>query len=148
MTETAAVTMNPRRPYLLRAIHEWISDSNCTPHLVVDAGFPGVEVPRQYVKDGKIVLNASWTATAQLKLGNDEVSFSARFGGSSMNVRVPVAAVLAIYARETGQGMIFSDDDAGPSGPESSPPPDSPPEPPKAPSSPGDVRRAKFKVVK
>lgn len=145
MTDAAAVAMNPRRPYLLRAIHEWISDSNCTPHLVVDAGHPGVEVPRQYVKDGKIVLNVSWTATAQLKLSNDEVSFSARFGGSSMNVRVPVAAVLAIYARETGQGMIFSDDDAGPTGPEPSPPSDSPP---KAPSAPSDVRRARFKVVK
>jgi stringent starvation protein B len=78
-------------------------------------------------------------------LSNDEVSFSGRFGGSSMNVRVPVAAVLAIYARETGQGMIFSDDDAGPTGPEPSPPSDSPP---KAPSAPSDVRRAKFKVVK
>jgi stringent starvation protein B len=148
VTDAAAVTMNPRRPYLLRAIHEWISDSNCTPHLVVDAGYPGVEVPRQYVKDGKIVLNVSWTATAQLKLGNDEVSFSARFGGSSMNVRVPVAAVLAIYARETGQGMIFSDDDAGPPAPSPSPPSDSSPEPSKAPSSPNDQRRAKFKVVK
>jgi stringent starvation protein B len=148
VTDAAAVTMNPRRPYLLRAIHEWISDSNCTPHLVVDAGYPGVEVPRQYVKDGKIVLNVSWTATAQLKLGNDEVSFSARFGGSSMNVRVPVAAVLAIYARETGQGMIFSDDDAGPPAPAPSPPSDSSPEPSKAPSSPNDQRRAKFKVVK
>jgi stringent starvation protein B len=141
--------MNPRRPYLLRAIHEWISDSNCTPHLVVDASHADVDVPRQYVKDGKIVLNISWSATAQLKLGNDAVTFSGRFGGASMNVWVPIAAVLAIYARETGQGMIFSDDDAGPPGPESTPtPPDTPTEPPKQPSSPGDARRAKFKVVK
>jgi stringent starvation protein B len=141
--------MNPRRPYLLRAIHEWISDSNCTPHLVVDASHADVDVPRQYVKDGKIVLNISWSATAQLKLGNDAVTFSGRFGGASMNVRVPLAAVLAIYARETGQGMIFSDDDAGPPGPQSTPTPPGPPaEPPKQPSSPGDVRRAKFKVVK
>src|SRR5512147_2459055 len=103
--------MKPRRPYLLRAIHEWISDSLCTPHIVVDATMAGVEVPRQYVKDGKIVLNVSWSATANLRLGNDEVSFSGRFGGVSMSVRVPIHAVLAIYARETGQGMIFADDD-------------------------------------
>ena len=106
--------MKARRPYLLRAIHEWISDSLCTPHLVVDANAGGVEVPRQYVKDGKIVLNVSWSATANLRLGNDEVSFSGRFGGASMSVRVPIIAVLAIYARETGQGMIFADDDADP----------------------------------
>jgi stringent starvation protein B len=138
--------MHPRRPYLLRAIHEWISDSNCTPHLVVDANHAGVQVPRQYVKDGKIVLNVSWTATAQLKMTNQDVTFSGRFGGTPMSVLIPIGAVLAIYARETGQGMIFSDDDAGPAGP--SPPPDSsPPEPPK-PTSPSDERRAKFKVVK
>jgi len=141
------VSMNPRRPYLLRALHEWISDSGCTPHLVVDANLPGVEVPRPYVKDGKIVLNVSWSATAQLKMGNDEVTFSGRFGGTSMHLRVPIAAVLAIYARETGQGMIFSDDDIGPPAPEAPPPPkDSPPEPGKPAGS--DARRARFKVVK
>jgi stringent starvation protein B len=139
--------MKPRRPYVLRALHEWISDSNCTPHLVVDATHAGVEVPRQYVKDGKIVLNVSWTATSHLKMDNDFVTFSARFGGASQGVRIPVAAVLAIYARETGQGTIFSEDDAAPPPTEPSPPGDSPPEPPK-PSSPGDARRAKFKVVK
>ena len=103
--------MKPRRPYLLRAIHEWISDSLCTPHIVVDAGVKGVEVPRQYVKDGKIVLNVSWNATANLRLGNDELTFSGRFGGTSMSLCIPIQAVLAIYARETGQGMIFTDDD-------------------------------------
>ena len=109
----------------------------------------GVEVPRQYVRDGKIVLNVSWTATAQPQDDNDDVSFSGRFGGASMIVRVPIAAVLAIYARETGQGMIFSDDDAGPPpGPQPSGPPDAPSDAPKPPSSPGDQRRAKFKVVK
>ena len=106
--------MISRRPYLLRAMHEWISDSGHTPHLVVDAGVAGVDVPRQFVKDGKIVLNVSWSATAQLKLGNDEVTFSGRFGGASMMVFVPINAVLAIYARETGQGMIFSDDEPAP----------------------------------
>jgi stringent starvation protein B len=141
--------MKARRPYLLRAIHEWISDSLCTPHIVVDANMKDVEVPRQYVKDGKIVLNVSWNATANLRLGNDEVSFSGRFGGVSMSVRVPIAAVLAIYARETGQGMIFADEDANPSPPagEAGPPPspddDGPPKP-----SPSSGGRARLKVVK
>lgn len=141
--------MNSRRPYLLRAIHEWISDSNCTPHLVVDATQADVDVPHQFVKDGKIVLNVSWSATAQLKMGNDAVTFSGRFGGASTNVWVPIAAVLAIYARETGQGMIFSEDDAGPPASGTpTPPSGEPTDPPKPPSSPSDVRRAKFKVVK
>lgn len=112
--------MKARRPYLLRAMHEWICDSGCTPHVVVDAGVRGVEVPRQFVQDGKIVLNLSWSATAQLTLGSDEVSFSGRFGGTPMSVRIPVGAVLAIYARETGQGMIFTDEDAPP--PQGGPP--------------------------
>ena len=145
--------MKARRPYLLRAIHEWISDSLCTPHLVVDASAAGVEVPRQYVKDNKIVLNVSWSATANLRLGNDEVSFSGRFGGASMSVRVPILAVLAIYARETGQGMIFADDDADPpsqppTGDTSSAPGSPGDDPGPKPSSPTDSRRARFKVVK
>jgi stringent starvation protein B len=136
-----------RRPYLLRAMHEWISDSQHTPHVVVDAGVAGVEVPRQYVRDGKIVLNVSWAATAHLELGNEELSFSGRFGGSTMHVRVPMAAILAIYARETGQGMIFTDED-GATPPSDTPPPEAPP-PEAAP--PGTARgsgRAKLKVVK
>jgi stringent starvation protein B len=135
--------VNSRRPYLLRAMHEWISDSSCTPHIVVDAAVAGVEVPRQYVRDGKIILNVSWTATSQLRLGNDEVSFQGRFGGASMNVRVPLAAVLAIYARETGQGMIFTDEEGSPApvatGDQSGAP--------KPPSPPGG-KRARLKVVK
>ena len=133
--------MKPRRPYLLRAMHEWICDSGCTPHLVVDATAEGVDVPRAYVKDGKIVLNVSMSATAQLKLGSDEVSFSGRFGGASMHVRVPIAAVLAIYARETGQGLVFSDEDGAPTpgSPEPTPPDATPPEP---------GRRARLTVVK
>jgi stringent starvation protein B len=146
--------MKARRPYLLRAIHEWITDSLCTPHMVVDAGMAGVEVPRQFVQDGKIVLNVSWTATANLRMTNDDVSFSGRFGGTSMSVHVPMAAVLAIYARETGQGMIFNDDDAPPPSPPgergdpskpSAPPTD---DKPSKPTSPSDERRAKFKIVK
>ena len=145
--------MKARRPYLLRAIHEWISDSLCTPHLVVDANATGVEVPRQYVKDGEIVLNVRLSASANLRLGTEEVSFTGRFGGTSMSVRVPIIAVLAIYARETGQGMIFAEDDAdSPSqsstgGTASAPgSPDDDPGP--KPTSPADSRRARFKVVK
>jgi len=143
--------MKARRPYLLRAIHEWISDSLCTPHLVVDANATGVEVPRQYVKDGKIVLNVSMSATANLRLGNEEVSFSGRFGGASMSVRVPIIAVLAIYARETGQGMIFADDAAdqpSPAGDTASAPGSPGDDPGPKPTSPADSRRARFKVVK
>ena len=104
---TGHATLKPRRPYLLRALHEWITDSGETPHIVVDAAAEGVIVPRQYVKDGKIVLNVSFSATQMLKLGNDFVSFEARFGGVGFAVQVPVRAILGIYARETGQGMIF-----------------------------------------
>jgi stringent starvation protein B len=95
-------------------MHEWISDSDCTPQIVVDAGIQGVQVPRAFVQDGKIILNVSWRATANLRMDETAVTFSGRFGGSSMDVFVPIEAVLAIYARETGQGMIFTDEDATP----------------------------------
>jgi stringent starvation protein B len=138
--------LKSRRPYLLRAIHEWICDSDCTPHIVVDAGMPGVDVPRQYIRDGKIILNVSWSATGQLEIGNDELSFSGRFGGASVLVKVPVEAVLAIYARETGQGMIFADDEGGPAPtpPEGARPEGAPAEPPPKPAG----SRPKLKVVK
>lgn len=112
-----------RRPYLLRAMHEWITDNGQTPHIVVDAGVPGVEVPRQYVQGGKIILNVSYTATSGLVLGNDSVRFRARFGAVTHDVCVPVAAVLGVYARETGQGMIFSEADAPPPNPPAEAPP-------------------------
>jgi stringent starvation protein B len=134
--------MNSRRPYLLRAMHEWICDSSCTPHIVVDADANGVQVPRQYVRDGKIILNVSWSATDKLEMTNDEVRFSGRFGGSVFEVRVPLAAVLAIYARESGQGMIFTEDD----GATRTGPPGEPPEPPKSRPPPG--KRPRLKVVK
>jgi stringent starvation protein B len=130
-----------RRPYLLRAMHEWITDSLQTPHLVVDAALPGVEVPQQYVQGGKIILNVSHTATSALNLGNDFVSFRARFGSATYDVSVPIIAVLGIYARETGQGMIFSEADA--------PPPQPPQGPTDAPAS-TEPKRVKptLKVVK
>jgi stringent starvation protein B len=104
-------------------MHEWISDNAQTPHIVVDASLPAVEVPRQYVQGGKIILNVSNHATSNLSLGNDLVRFRARFGAATYDVSVPVAAVLGIYARETGQGMIFSEADAPPPQPPDSPPP-------------------------
>ena len=95
-------------PYLLRAMHEWMSDNGQTPHIVVDVSLPGVEVPQNNVRDGKIVLNVSYAATQNLGLGNDEITFDARFDGKPRNVRIPSSAVLAIYARESSQGMVFS----------------------------------------
>jgi stringent starvation protein B len=127
-----------RRPYLLRAMHEWITDNGQTPHLVVDANVQGVEVPRQYVQDGKIILNVSHSATSGLLMSNDAVRFRARFGSVTQEVTVPMPAVLGIYARETGQGMIFSD--ADPSPPQ--------PTPPKPTPSGEESKRPKLKVVK
>ncbi|HET8552194.1 MAG TPA: ClpXP protease specificity-enhancing factor [Gammaproteobacteria bacterium] len=103
--------MLSRRPYFLRAMHEWMVDSDCTPHLVVDANDPGVEAPPGYATDGKLVLNIAPAAVQGLNLGNDIITFSARFGGVARQVSVPVTAVLAIYARETGQGIVFSAED-------------------------------------
>lgn len=109
MTDDAP-NMTSHRPYLLRALYEWISDNDMTPHLLVDAGQAGVQVPSHTIKDGKVVLNIAARAVATLELGNDAVRFSARFGGVSHPVYVPVSAVLAIYARETGQGMALPED--------------------------------------
>ncbi len=111
-----------RRPYLLRAMHEWMSDNGLTPHIVVDAGVQGVVVPAEHVAEGRIVLNVSLAATRALTLSNDDVSFEARFGGVARQLYIPVPAVLGIYARETGQGMVFSDaDPTDPGGPGAGP---------------------------
>ena len=105
MATPPTASVSSRRPYLLRAMHEWITDNRQTPHLVVDAEGEGVEVPRQFVKDGKIILNVSHGATSGLKLGNESIEFTARFAGAARAVHIPVRAVLGIYARESGQGM-------------------------------------------
>src|ERR1700741_4590923 len=140
----ADTPVRSRRPYLLRAMHEWISDSNQTPHIVVDASIEGVEVPRQYVQGGKIILNVSSNATSMLSLGNDVVRFRARFGAATYDVSVPIVAVLGIYARETGQGMIFSEADSSPQ------PPTPPSEPAPTTTTPGEGKRTKptLKVIK
>jgi stringent starvation protein B len=127
----------PKRPFLLRAMHEWITQCGHTPHVIVDVAREGIEVPRAYVKDGKIVLNLSEGATQRLRLGNDEVEFDARFAGVIHHVRFPVSAVLGVYARETGEGMVFSEQDLGPE------PPTHPPQ-----TEEGGSRRPQLKVVK
>lgn len=126
-----------KRPYLLRAMHEWMVDCGHTPHVIVDAERAGVEVPRAYVKDGKIVLNLSASAAQGLSLGNEQVEFSARFAGVIHRVRLPMDAILGVYARETGEGMVFSEQDLGPE-----------PPPPPRPATGDESRRPQLKVVK
>lgn len=94
------------RPYLLRAMHEWCTDSGFTPYVAVLVD-ETVQVPLEYVKNGEIVLNVSYDATSGLRLGNDYIEFKARFAGVAREILVPVNRVLAIYARENGQGMSF-----------------------------------------
>lgn len=110
--------MTSSRPYLIRAIHEWILDNDLTPHIVVDAVAEGVRVPPEYVKDGQISLNISAAAVQGLSIDNDWVMFAARFGGKSFEVGVPTGAVLAIFAKENGAGMSFGEDE-----PQGDPPP-------------------------
>jgi len=106
--------MKPRRPYLLRAMHEWITDNGQTPHVVVDTASDAVRVPSEHVRDGKIVLNLSYDATSDLLMTNEVVEFEARFSGQPFQVTVPVQSVMGIYARETGQGMIFGSEEPEP----------------------------------
>ena len=117
--------MTSSRPYLIRAFYEWIVDNGMTPYITVDATVEGAVLPQSYVRDGQIVLNISPRAVHQLQLDGDNVSFSARFGGVSQPVSVPASAVVAIYARENGEGMLFGEererDGAPPEGPK--PPP-------------------------
>lgn len=102
-----ASQLTPRRPYLLRAFYDWLLDNQLTPHLVVDVTLDGISVPMEFARDGQIVLNIAPRAVAGLELGNNEVHFNARFGGVPRQVVVPMAAVLAIYARENGAGTMF-----------------------------------------
>ncbi|MDH5544055.1 MAG: ClpXP protease specificity-enhancing factor [Gammaproteobacteria bacterium] len=118
MSDDDATSMTSSRPYLLRGLHEWIVDNHMTPYIIVDANGEGVNVPRQFVENGKIVLNLSPFAVRDLLLENSRVTFSARFSGTPFYIEIPIDFVLAIYARENGQGMVFA---------ESSTPPDHPP---------------------
>lgn len=128
--------MTSNRPYLLRAIHEWINDNGLTPHLLVEADAPGVRVPQSAIKDGRVVLSVAPRAVARLEIGLDSVRFMARFSGVSHPIEVPMAAVLAIYAQENGQGMMFPAEEAG------APVPPETPEPEPAP------QRPRLRVVK
>lgn len=104
--------MTARRPYMLRAFYDWLVDNDLTPHLVVQATMPGVRVPLEFVQDGQIILNIAPRAVGQLELGNEAISFHARFSGRPHSVIVPLHAVLAIYARENGAGTMFEPEEA------------------------------------
>lgn len=106
--------MTSTRPYLIRAFYEWIADNNCTPYIVVNAHHEGVDVPMEYAQSGQIVLNIAMVAVQSLQLGDASIDFQARFAGIARHVHVPIAAVMAIYARENGRGMVFSEEDDEP----------------------------------
>jgi stringent starvation protein B len=106
--------MTPSRPYLMRGLYEWILDNDSTPYVLVDANIMGVQVPMEFVNDGQIVLNVSPSAVRDLLINNDALSFNARFAGVPQNVYVPIVAVLAIYAKESGEGMVFGNEAGAP----------------------------------
>lgn len=101
-----------QRPYLLKAFYNWIVDSECTPHIIVDATQTGVEVPQQFVEDGKIVLNIAPKSVMHFSMDDDAVAFNARFSGQPMQVYVPLYAIEGIYARENGAGTMFPEEPA------------------------------------
>lgn len=109
--------MTSNKPYMVRAVHEWIVDNQCTPYVVVMASFPGVSVPQEFVKDNQITLNISPSAVRDLHLGKTNVEFCARFGGVPTDIVIPVQAIMAVFAKENGQGMGF-DVEVPPSPPE------------------------------
>lgn len=135
--------MTSSQPYLIRAIYDWIIDNDFTPYLLVNAENDYAMIPRDYVEDGKIVLNINPSAISDLQLGNDYIMFNARFSGKAMEVSVPIVAVLAIYARENGQGMMFDENNNNlpPTPPEDTPPPEQPQPPKKS-------QKPQLKVVK
>ncbi|MCW8924789.1 MAG: ClpXP protease specificity-enhancing factor [Xanthomonadales bacterium] len=103
--------MTSNRPYLLRALYEWIMDNSMTPHVLVNAEIDGVDVPENTIQKGKVVLNIASSATEQMQMGNNAIEFKARFSGKPYPIYIPMEAVIAIYARENGQGMMFAQDE-------------------------------------
>lgn len=103
--------MTSSKPYLIRAIYEWILDNQMTPHLVVDANYPDTRVPMEFVDDGRLVLNIAPGAVRSLVIGNDWIEFNARFSGLARDILVPSEAVIGIFTRENGQGMMFPEPD-------------------------------------
>lgn len=135
--------MTSSKPYLIRSIYQWIIDNELTPYIVVNAQFLGLQVPEQYIEDGRIVLNISPRACRGLHLENDRIVFSARFSGLAMQIFVPPAAVMAVYAKENGRGMVFTEEEEI----DDSPPPPSA----TAPGAPGatNIRgKPQLKVIK
>jgi stringent starvation protein B len=129
--------MTSNRPYLIRALYEWLVDNNKTPYLMVNAEYQGAVVPMQFVENGRIILNVDPSAVSGLELGNDWISFSARFRGTAEEILIPPGAVMGIYAKENGQGMLFPEEEV-----DSDSEPEDDPDP-KPPSS-----RPALKVVK
>ena len=117
--------MTSLKPYLIRSVYEWIVDNDLTPHLLVDAENRHAQVPQQFIEDGKIVLNIRPEAIQGLTLGNEEIKFNARFSGKPMHIVTPIVAVMAIYAKENGKGMIFDQQDEEPD--KTTPPENKPP---------------------
>jgi len=115
--------MRSNRPYLLRALYDWIVDNDCTPYIAVNAHYPGVEVPQDFVTDGQIVLNIAPRAVSSFEMTKDHLQLSTRFSGMPIDIYLPIGAVMGIYTQENGQGMVFEPED----------PEDKPPEPPKGP---------------
>lgn len=105
------MSMTSSRPYLIRALYEWVVENNLSPYVLVNAKITGVKVPQEHVVNDKIIFNVSPRAVKDLHLGNDAVEFNGRFGGKPQFISVPIRAVLAIYAKENGRGMVFSDDE-------------------------------------
>ena len=127
--------MRSNRPYLLRAFYDWIVDNDCTPYIVVNAHYPGVEVPQDFVTDGQIVLNIAPRAVSSFEMNNDHLQLSTRFSGMPIDIYLPVGAVMGIYTQENGQGMVFEPEE----------PEDEPPEPPKGPQAISADRQKKSK---
>ncbi len=109
--DNPSIVLSSSRPYLIRAMHEWLTDNRLTPHVIVNALHESAAVPQEYVQDGQIVLNVDYDAVSHLELGNEWISFSARFGGVPIEIDFPPEAVMGIYARENGQGMMFPDEE-------------------------------------
>ncbi len=130
------MSMTSSRPYLIRALYEWILENELTPYLLVDAQAQNLRIPTQHVQDGKIVLNISPSAIQSLLVGDENVEFSARFSGKEMSLLIPTHAVLAIYAMENGQGMVFSEEEGGGN------------VPPNGPKPKAKVDKPKLKIVK
>ena len=127
--------LSRQRPYLLRAMHEWMTDNALTPHIVVDAGLAKLDLPPEQTRDNRLILNISYAATRALMIGTDTVSFEARFNGVPRVIDIPIDAVLGIYARENSQGMVFAEEA-------------SPPRPPADDNDPKGGSRPALRVVK